>query len=182
MQRKLTRGRKRSRANVVEMDIDGTPPFLRASEAAPRPCGWDTLPDTIGNDGNSTCEALRRADSVTSTDIREGLGKGDDIGIPFGNTRARWNKRSVLHFNANEKVPRRIKSPRSFISREKPEVERCGWVWILVWVEEVPPRRRRRKGGVAIGVRVQAYPHSLGWTAVLAEGRGELRINGQVDK
>lgn len=127
-------------------------------------------------------QALRRADSVTSTDIREGLGKGDDIGIPFGNTRARWNKRSVLHFNANEKVPRRTKSPRSFISREKPEVELCGWVWVLVWVEEVPPRRRHRKGGVAIGVRVQAYPRSLGWTEVVAEGRGELRINGQVDK
>lgn len=72
-------------------------------------------------------QALRRTDSVTSTDIREGLGKGDDIGIPFGNTRARWNKRSVLHFNANEKVPRRTKSPRSFISREKPEVELCRW-------------------------------------------------------
>ncbi|TGZ46170.1 Uncharacterized protein DBV15_10747 [Temnothorax longispinosus] len=68
--------------------------------------------------------ATRRFPSLPQT-FGEGLGKGDDVGIPFGNTRTRWNKRSVLHFNANEKVPRQTKSPRSFISREKPEVGRC---------------------------------------------------------
>lgn len=42
----------------------------------------------------------------------------------LGNAPAiRRNKRNVLHLGANEKVPRRTKSPRSFISREKPRVE-----------------------------------------------------------
>lgn len=49
--------------------------------------------------------------------------RNDDVGIPFGNARARRNKRNVLHCGANgKKVPRRTKSPRSFISREKPRV------------------------------------------------------------
>ncbi|EZA55385.1 hypothetical protein X777_04345, partial [Ooceraea biroi] len=49
-------------------------------------------------------------------------GSGD---VPFGNARLRRNKRNVLHLGANEKVARRTKSPRSFISREKPGVEWC---------------------------------------------------------
>ncbi|KYQ55181.1 hypothetical protein ALC60_05806 [Trachymyrmex zeteki] len=89
------------------------------------PRGRDTLSDIIGN---STCTSARHCDAQIPSLQRtfgEEVGKRDSIGIPFGNTQARWNKKSVLHFNANEEVPRRTKSLRSFISREKPKVERC---------------------------------------------------------
>lgn len=180
MQRKLTRVKVISSECRSNGHRWNAAIFTSIGRAAP--CDQDTLSDTIGN---STCTSARNCDAQIPSlpNIRWRTGKRDDIGIPFGNTRARRNKRNVLHFNANEKVPRQTKSPRSFISREKPEVEQCEWSWVLVWIEEaLLPRRRRRKGGVATDVRVQAYSHSLGWTVVVVEGKGEIRINGQVDK
>jgi len=125
MQRKLTQARAISsecRSNGHRWNTA----IFTASKAAPRP--RDTL---LTQSANSTSTSARHCDaqipSLQET-FSERLGKGNDVGIPFGNTWARWNKRSILHFNANEKVPRRkIPNPQGRLLAERnPKLDGVG--------------------------------------------------------
>lgn len=178
MQRKLALGRERSRANVVQMDIDGTPPFLRSSEAALRPHGQDTLSDTIGN---STCTSATRrfrhfhGHSVKDWEEGTTLEFLSVIPEPGGTKGAYFTSTRTRRYQDRPNPQGRLLAERNPKLNGVSEAEFLGW-------KRRRRRRKRRKGGVATDVRVQAYPRSLEWTVVVAEGRGEIRINGQVDK
>lgn len=141
MQRKLTRVRTISsecRSNGHRWNAA----IFTTSEAAPRSHGQNTLSDTIGTLARH-CDA--QIPSLPRT-FGEGRGKSG----------RHWNSFRVIpgpggtkgtYFNANEKVPRQTKSPRSFISREKPEVERCECGWSSCCVD----RRSAAKEGASQG-------------------------------
>jgi len=117
-----SRRREQSRMNVVQIDIDGTPSFLRHRKL-PR----NTL---LTQSANSTSTSARHCDAQIPSlqETVKDWEKGTMVGIPFGNTWARWNKRSILHFNANEKVPRRkVPNPQGRLLAERnPKLDGVG--------------------------------------------------------
>lgn len=117
--------------------------FTITSGSAPRL--GDTLSNTIGK---STC----RFSSVSRT-VNV---KGKENDIPFGYSGGTKGTYFTLA-RENRKVPRRTESPRSFISREKAEVERCvselesscGYRGGALWW-----RRRRESSNARVCVKI----------------------------